>query len=246
LLDEKYFDFHCPMAQKQPWIGNKHEWFWICGTDWTNGGETSHVEYILVVWGICLFGLNLYAQAYCYPRTLYEQFIELREFPRYYKTDNPDAVIVAFRDHRINEETGKEEFLVERRDGVTKEDLGKTWEAKDDLMQDAVGPVYAERGGLFGVLHDTYGKSTYDRLRIMTSLEHSEGRLALIKRNVAGIRYDKGYPTPLSDVSVNLSRHAVENGHQAEEEDDNVRGTSSTTSAKKRGRSKTPSKSKHN
>lgn len=63
LLHEN-FDFRCPMAQQQPWIGNRHQWYWICGTDWDNGdnGATSHIEYILVVWGICLFGLNLFAQ----------------------------------------------------------------------------------------------------------------------------------------------------------------------------------------
>lgn len=199
LLHEN-FHFGCDMARKQPWLGNKHEWFWICGTDWdSNDGSTSHVEYILVVWGICLFALNVYAQAYCYPRTLYEQFVELREFPRYYKTDNPTTVLAEIKDRRVNETTGKEEYLVVRNpvDGKGK---GKPeWEAKDVLMQDAVGPVYAERGGLFGVLHDTYGKSTYDRLRVKASLDHATDRLAL--RRVAGprISYETGYPVAVEE-----------------------------------------------
>lgn len=67
-----------------------------------------------MVWGICLFGLNLYAQAFCYPRTLYEQFVELKEFPRYYKSDNPKKVITKMADKRVNETSGVTEVLVRR------------------------------------------------------------------------------------------------------------------------------------
>jgi hypothetical protein len=71
-LLEENFNFKCPMARRQQWIGKRHEWFWICGTDWDSGdGSTSHVEYILVVWGICIFGLNLYAQGEFYYTLLF-------------------------------------------------------------------------------------------------------------------------------------------------------------------------------
>jgi len=137
------------------------------------------------------------------------------EFPKYYKTDNPDTLVVEFKDRRINDVTGKEEFLVRRKTSDGK-DLGTHWEEKDELVQDAVGPVYAERGGLFGVLHDTYGKSTYDRIRVMTSYEHSLTRLNLherrSKRAVGAISYDKGYPVAVT--------HEVEYEVEVEDHDD--------------------------
>lgn len=148
-----------------------------------------------------MFGLNVYAQAYCYPRTLYEQFIELREFPRYYKTDNPSTIVSEIKDRRVNEKTGKEEYLVVRNEVGSTGSRKEEWETKDELVQDAVGPVYAERGGLYGTLHDTYGKSTYDRLRVKTSLDHSLARLALHKPAKTGISYDAGYPVAMPTES---------------------------------------------
>ena len=56
--------------------------------------------------------MNLYAHAFCYPRTLYEQFFELREFPKYYKSNNPSYVVTDLKDSRVNEETGEQEVLV--------------------------------------------------------------------------------------------------------------------------------------
>ena len=198
LFDEKIISFNTGNAAAQKWVGNAHQWYWMSGTDWTNHGTTSHQEYVLVIWAICLLGLNLYAQAFSYPRTLYEQFFELREFPRYYKTNEPETIVAEFEDRRFNPKDGREEFLVKRVDAKTNEVVGESWERRDDLVQDAVGPVYAERGGLYGVFHDSYGKSTFDRLRLLDSLTHAKDRIALFERRasrrpVSGIAYDEGF-----------------------------------------------------
>ena len=183
--------------------------------------------------------------AYCYPRTLYEQFIELKEFPRYYKTNNPDTLIVRFEQHRFSPDSGREEYLVVRKDSSTGRILPPRWEPKDLLVQDAVGPVYAERGGLFGILYDTYGKSTYDRLRVKTSYEHSVTRLSLFEQKssrlpVGGISYSKGYPMAVPGEADEAETSSISLIEDEEEED----AEEETKSKMKRGRSKTPSKKK--
>ena len=179
LMDEGVQDYHCPMAQAQTWKGEGNMWYWMCGTDWTNAGETSHVEYIMLVWVICIVGLNLFAMAYVYPRTLYEQFFELGEFPRYYKTNNPEDLVLEIKDRRIGKD-GVEEYKVSQTkyDGSSSR-VDQLWRKKTDLVMDAVGAVYGERGGHYGMMHDTYGGSTRDRLRCYDTLQHSLERLAL-------------------------------------------------------------------
>ena len=183
----------------------------------------------------------------------------MREFPKYYKTDNPDTLIVEFKDRRVNEKTGKEEYLV-RRKTVDGEDLGVAWEEKDELMQDAVGPVYAERGGLFGVLHDTYGKSTYDRIRVKTSYDHSTDRLNLLEKRakkqlVGAISYDKGYPEPVTQVYADEDANGFDSADEASEEDNDVtdserreviKGGRASSKNGQRARSKTPMGRKKN
>jgi hypothetical protein len=259
LFDEKVVSFNCAMGKNQPWIGNGHSWYWICGTDWDSGdGSTSHFEYILVVWGICIFGLNVYAQAFCYPRTLYEQFFELCEFPKYYKTNNPDILVGKFEDKRINDITGKEEYLVQELRGTDGKELREVWRERDDIIQDAVGPVYAERGGLFGVFHDTYGKSTMERVRLMESYDHSHDRLKLFdtreeRRPVGGITYVKGYAQPYAvDGDDENEQHYTQNGSGSMDSPVVVKkkntvtmSSSKTTtraSSSSSGRSKTPVK----
>jgi len=250
LFDEKVVDFSCEMARKQTWLGGGHMWYWICGTGWDSGdGSTSHIEYIIVIWGICLFGLNLYAQAFCYPRTLYEQFVELREFPRYYKTDAPTEVVVGFEGDRVNEDSGRRELLVARVDARTGEALEPAWVEKDELAQDAVGPVYGERGGMYGVLHDTYGKSTLDRIRTADALEHASARLNLFaerhrRRPVGGIRYDAGYPMAEEAAAApplhHHHHHGDHNGDAGEEDVHEVKPKKKAAASSTRKRSKTP------
>ena len=262
LWDEPYVDFNCEMARKQPWIGNAHQWYWMCGTDWDNGhskgvlsGEapTTHVEYVIVVWAICLVGLNLYAQCFCYPRTLYEQFVELREFPKYFKYDEPDALVAEFEARRFNDD-GREEFLVRKVDAKTHRDLGESWELREELVQDAVGPVYGERGGFYGVLYDTYGKSTLDRLRTLDSLAHARDRIKLFEERaqrlpVGGISYEHGFheAVVVEEVASVDVRRVV--GVLQEEDAAANRGPSaSANGVRRRGnggtrsRSKTPSR----
>ena len=179
-FDEGTFGFECEEAKEQIWQGKGNQWYWICGTDWdSKDGSTSKMEYVLIVWVICLVGMNVFAQAYCYPRTLLDQ-IKLGEFPRFFEYDAPIDIVSRVTDRRINPTTGVEEYRVQK---INVEDgrESSTWETKPDLIADAVGPVYAERGGLYGVLHDTYGGSTRDRLRTFDSLSHSLARLETFK-----------------------------------------------------------------
>jgi hypothetical protein len=135
------------------------------------------------------------------------------------------------------------------------EDLGKSWESKEVLVQDAVGPVYAERGGLFGILHDTYGKSTYDRLRVKASLEHSLDRLNLFAKRtdvsgVGGISYDKGFPVAVNvEEMIEIVADYIEepttlkeNGEQVSEPIQKPKRKASS----ERGRSRTPTSRKKN
>lgn len=140
------------------------------------------------------------------------------------------------------------------RKATSGDDLGSNWEPKETLVQDAVGPVYAERGGLYGVLHDTYGKSTYDRIRVMIGHEHAVTRLNLAQTRskrlpVGGISYDKGYPEPLDVIVVQEEDedddepHANGNGfHSPLDSDQDESGSEAPPkkSKKERSRSKTP------
>jgi hypothetical protein len=66
---------------------------------------------------------------------------------------------------------------------------------KDEFERQPVGPRYAERGGLFGAMHDTYGKSNLDRVRTFVGHQHALDRLALAGRvgAVTGIDYSSGF-----------------------------------------------------
>jgi len=114
-------------------------------------------------------------------------------------------------------------------------------------MQDAVGPIYAERGGLFGVLHDTYGKSTYDRIRVKTSYEHALDRLGLFERRakrapVGGITYAKGYPQPaaVDDATVDDQENGEEEESQTDAPESDVEPPKSKKASTSRARSRTP------
>mmetsp|Transcript_2906 Transcript_2906/g.4173 ORF Transcript_2906/g.4173 Transcript_2906/m.4173 type:complete len:601 (-) Transcript_2906:1140-2942(-) len=207
LLDEGVFGFECAKAKEQPWVpGN--QWFWICGTDFTNKGTgTSWWEYLFLIWGSCLLGINAFTMFFCYPRTIFN----LGEFPKYYKTDQPSEVIVSVEDSRTNE-YGEKEFKVRvaskptmldhlfdlngQKSGKSSQNTRVKWETKRNLEQDGVGAEYGERGGLYGQMFDTYYSSTRERLRIFESREHSLLRLSLRNRKTdAGFTYKNGIRT---------------------------------------------------
>jgi len=204
LMDERYIGFTCPKAQSQEWVPN-NQWYWYCGTDWEDGSGLTHVEYILVVWGLCFLGFNVYTQALCYPRNIFEQFFVLKEFPRYYKTDKPSKVVSKIIDDRVGED-GRQEVLVSQL-GRGGKDEGSVWIAREDLVQDCTGPVYGERGGLYGTLPDTYGGSSRDRLRVYDSYKHAMERLKLAdeyaenrRMQVSGINYRGAVPSAAGPV----------------------------------------------
>ena len=168
LFDEGYFDFHCKQAQNQT-LHPGQRFYWICGTDWNNSGETSWIEYVVVIWLCSIVGMHALIQPLIYPRTLFEQFFIKREFPRYFKYDKPpqDEDQGFIHDYRINPTTGQEEFLIKYPASETRNKAISTcWMPRTEFEHNSpVGPRYRERGGLYGQLHDTYGKSTLDRAR---------------------------------------------------------------------------------
>lgn len=185
MLDEAYFDFNCEAARNQKWVpGN--QWFYICGTDWNDPSGITHLEYVLVVWGICFIGFNVYTQALCYPRNAIDQFFRLREFPKYYKTGVPSKLITEIQDDRIGAD-GYQEFLVTKMTEAAEEEE-TVWARRTELVQDCAGPVYGEGHGLYGQLHDTYGGSTRDRLRTYDGRKHALERLRLAEEYARGTR----------------------------------------------------------
>lgn len=196
LFDEGYFDFHCEKARNQTLVPGQR-FYWICGKDWTNNGETSWVEYVTVILLCSVVGIHALIQPLVYPRTLFEQFFVKREFPRYFKYDKPttDDERTQIVDYRVNAKTGREELLVEREDQKKPRWIERTKYEQESVL----GPRYGERGGLYGQLHDTYGKSTLDRARTFIGYRHALERLAIVndarQRKVTGISYSKGYPT---------------------------------------------------
>uniref|UniRef100_A0A7S3PGC2 Uncharacterized protein n=1 Tax=Aplanochytrium stocchinoi TaxID=215587 RepID=A0A7S3PGC2_9STRA len=210
LLDEGVFGYQCEKAQQQKWVpGN--QWFWICGTDWDNkSGDTCRWEYVFLIYGSSIIGINIYAILLAYPRTLFD-LIRQRDFPRYYKTDNPLEIVTKLEESRINE-NGRQEFKVRtvKFGGsygyfAETETSEPTWIERSKLENDSVGPVYGERGGQYGILHDTYGSSSKDRIRTFESRKHSLERLKLYNRNarkspysLPGISHCHAFPTSVS------------------------------------------------
>ena len=206
MLDEGIFDFTCPKAASQV-LEAGEKFFWICGKDWTNNGETTHVEYILVIWTCCILGAHVMIQPLIYPRTLFEQFFVYKEFPSYWKYDEPsfgarDSTGRAREmlvDDRVDPNDGKAKVLL----ADTRDVRVKRWISRQEFQDEAHGQEYAERGGLYGAIHDAYGKSRWERLRLFDARKAALERLSLFDRArsgsvkrvvVAGISYDKGYP----------------------------------------------------
>jgi len=218
LLDEGTFGYSCEKARQQKWVpGN--QWFWICGTDWDNKtGETSWWEYFFLIFGSSIIGINIYAILLAYPRTLFD-LIRQRDFPRYYKADNPEFLIAEIEDSRVNKD-GEEEFKVKT--VPLKNNYGyfagtsteTRWISRARLENDSAGQMYGERGGLYGVLHDTYDSSTKDRLRTFVSRKHALDRLELYGKNAAtyrnaaspGISYERAVPRSASNSSGKRTR----------------------------------------
>lgn len=211
MFDEGYYNFDCEMARNQTLVPGQR-FYWICGTGWDNDGKgapTSHIEYVLVIWLCGILGMHALIQPLVFPRTLFEQFAIMRTFPRYFKFDKPrDEILQKAKeeivDCRVNEETGKEELLLLGGDGM------KEWIEREEFEHDrSTGPVYAERNGLYGTLHDTYGKASLDRARTFVGYRHAVDRLNILGSRVidsasvsAKISYAKGYPEAVLDGGV--------------------------------------------
>ncbi|KAH9260575.1 hypothetical protein BASA81_001042 [Batrachochytrium salamandrivorans] len=193
MFDEGYFNFNCSKAQNQV-LNPGDKFYWICGKDWTNNGETSHVEYIFVVFACSFVALHVMIQPLIYPRTLFEQFFVLREFPKYWKYDKPNAETRGGEivDMRINPKTGGEDFLLK---GSTRRWVSrKSFEANG-----AEGQIYKERGGLYGQLYDTQGRANWDRARTFVGWKHAQDRIDLKRPVGPRISYVNGFPQAVEE-----------------------------------------------
>eukprot|EP00656_Telonema_subtile_P035685 TRINITY_DN39648_c0_g1_i2.p1 TRINITY_DN39648_c0_g1~~TRINITY_DN39648_c0_g1_i2.p1 ORF type:complete len:151 (-),score=34.32 TRINITY_DN39648_c0_g1_i2:78-530(-) len=75
-------------------------------------------------------------------------------------------------DRRVCESSGAELYLVRRADS-----LQPLWVDKDQLVTDGAGPVYGERGGLYG--EHGWSGSTRERLRLWRAGEDQARRQAI-------------------------------------------------------------------
>ena len=160
------------------------EWYTLCGTPYIDprSGRDTSSEYVMVVVGTCLVAMCLFTQIYHYPRTLFD-VIRNCEVPKYYKVkaQNNQKILKQIYNHKIDTTNGEELYQVEHvgsneSDSVDSENNRK-WIRKEKLVSDGMGPVYGERGGLYGwhgVNHET---STRERLRTFDSYGHALERL---------------------------------------------------------------------
>lgn len=203
-LDEGTFGFDCPEARAQAWSPGNNV-YWICGTDYTNKGSgTTWAEYVILVWGASLLGINVFAMFLQFPRTLFSQVFFYREFPVYYKVEDPRFLVDEVLDARVHPPSGQQQLKVRRRPSPSWRLGGwwrgpgrpeEAWVARDELVQDGSGPAYGEQGGLYGVLFDTFGNSTRDRVRTFEARRHALERIKILDNAApAGISYDKYVP----------------------------------------------------
>jgi len=170
-------------------------------------GRDTSSEYVMVVCGICLVAMTLFTQIYHYPRTLLDVICTC-EVPMYYKiqSQHNDTMLQEICERKMDYKKGKEMYRVVRKNiftegqggeiedfmimSNTKRSGGGTsdeknennekneWMEKALLVSDGMGPVYGERGGLYGfhgVHHET---STRERIRTFDSYSHAMERLS--------------------------------------------------------------------
>lgn len=172
------------------------EFYTICGTPYIDpitGRDTSY-EYIMVICGVCFVAMTLFTSIYHYPLTLLDVLLSgFRIVPMYYKVkgQNNKYIVNKIIQKKVNTTTGKALYLVShinRNDATNINDFmvlggggggdnNSEWVEKKNLVSDGMGPVYGERGGLYGyhgVHHET---STRERLRTFDSYCHAMERL---------------------------------------------------------------------
>ena len=164
----------------------------LCGTAYPN-----YAEYFVVVVVICILFMNVFTQALCYPRSL-RQVICGGVLPRLYKREvvaNRLGAVSRILDRRVNAATGEEEFKVQRElatstptstsrtasegqagGGQSGGGGGGSWEARNATVLDGAGPLYGERGGLFGC-HEHGAGSSRDRINTYRKLQWATERL---------------------------------------------------------------------
>jgi hypothetical protein len=158
------------------------EWYTICGTayvddDGTGGLRSIYPEYVMMLLGLCSLSVYLFAAILAYPRTIFDIVWDLK-LPRYYKIEGEPTSgnIVSIRGKKINKVSGREEYLVKRNKG------SQGWEPKHRIVSDGTGPIYGERGGLYGI-HGVHAEtSSRERLRMYDSHRNAVERISLWKK----------------------------------------------------------------
>jgi len=158
------------------------DWYTLCGTSYVDpeSGRNLFPEYALLVIGVSIVALCIFASTLAYPRTLLELLRDGR-LPRYWKTAGaPAQPVVRILERQVDSSTGVERFLVERKGASEPQ-----WAPRAELVCDGAGPAFGERGGLYGV-HGVHGEtSTRERLREFNNYNHAVERIKLWKKTTA-------------------------------------------------------------
>ena len=134
--------------------------------------------------GLCSLSIYLFTAILAYPRTIFDIVWDLKP-PKYYKIKGEPTAgnITTICDKRVNRASGREEYLVER------SRRARQWEPKHNIVSDGTGPVYAERGGLYGI-HGVHAEtSSRERLRAFDSHRNAVERIKMWKK--AHVEKDK-------------------------------------------------------
>ena len=174
---------HLDMPCTMPAPGT--EWYTICGTSYIDmeSGRDTYAEYVMLICGVCLLGMYVFTAILAYPRTLFDIIFDC-EWPKYYKIHAHPGLRGSVKRIIRKSVTGGEgddaidedKYLIEHDDGTSE------WMEKSSLVSDGVGPMYGERGGLYG-LHGIHGEtSTRERLRTFNSYNNAIERIKMWKK----------------------------------------------------------------
>jgi hypothetical protein len=161
------------------------EWYTICGTSYIDmeSGRDTYAEYVMLICGVCLLGMYVFTAILAYPRTLFDIIFDCA-WPKYYKIHAHPGLRGSVKRIIRKSVTGGEgddaidedKYLIEHDDGTSE------WMEKSSLVSDGVGPMYGERGGLYG-LHGIHGEtSTRERLRTFNSYNNAIERIKMWKK----------------------------------------------------------------
>ena len=166
------------------------EWYTLCGTPYVDPvtGRYIGAEYAWLVCGVGIVAMSIFTQVLAYPRTLCD-VLRTCDPPKYYKVapQSRRAALaeVIGREGVDLKKGGAALYRVAMADGDGRR-RGEVVVSRDDLVSDGMGPVYAERGGLYGFYGVHLETSTRERLRYFDAHQAALDRLSRPLMGAAG------------------------------------------------------------